>query len=424
MVTETGRSPEHRTPVEGSRSLGRVIGGAFDCRRPDSFRARPRGSRLRLAVTRAIQSAGLAISDLVGRVLGEVQTRLKPSMPHSSTTARTSVRRPGTDGAWRPGRAACAAPCRGGRRPWRGAAGTSRGSPRRSARPPGRRRPSRSRRAPPSRDITAVSRPRTSRWAGVCTSSTSDRPPSSSSASGRPPASVWAASRTLQHGRQGRRRSPARNDWISPSRWSRSQGGTAVNCVRCVSSCRQTHRRKSWGLDVEFALHVHDVRRDEQQPAAAVRAGGSSRVAGAKVSYWPRTRGDRNDSSMPSSTGPCAADGAEDRVARAVAAPLLHLLQQGLEDLPEPGDVRPDPAGTVDDQDGGVVGLLGGHTSEAPDVFTPGFGMAAKFRDDGPHLVAAHLGARPYEPGRGRHREVPVDHAGICADARHASTCT
>lgn len=120
--------------------------------------------------------------------------------------------------------------------------------------------------------------------------------------------------------------------------------------------------------------------------------------------------------------GDLAADGAEDRVARAAAAALLHLLQQRLEDLPEAGDVRPDPAGAVDDEDGGVVGLLGGQAGEAADVLLRGLGVAAEFRDDGPGLVAAHLGARPYEPGRGGHREIPVDHAGRCADARHSST--
>lgn len=62
-------------------------------------------------------------------------------------------------------------------------------------------------------------------------------------------------------------------------------------------------------VHVEFPLDVHDVRRDEQQAARAGLPGpgttgpaGSSRVAGANVSYWPSTRDARNDSSIPTST--------------------------------------------------------------------------------------------------------------------------
>lgn len=119
--------------------------------------------------------------------------------------------------------------------------------------------------------------------------------------------------------------------------------------------------------------------------------------------------------------GDLAADRAEDGAAGAGGASFLHLVEEGLEDLPEAGDVRPDPAGAVDDEDRGVVDVVRAHTGEAPDVFLRGLGMSAQLGDDGAGLVATHLRARPYEPGRGRHREIPVDHLGT-TDARHVST--
>ena len=201
-----------------------------------------------------------------------------------------------------------------------------------------------------------------------------------------------------------------RNDWISPSRWSRSQGTRGeLGAVRLLV---QAHPEPEVvGLHVEFALHVDDVRGDEQQPAAAVRA--RRQVAGGRgegLVLAEDPGGQERQQHAQLDAGDLAADGAEDGAAGGAAAPFLHLVQQRLEHLPEPGDVRPDPAGAVDDEDGGVVGGVGAHPGEAADVFLRGLRVPAQLRDDGPGLVAAHVGARPHEPGRGRHREIPVDH--------------
>lgn len=84
MVTEASCSSSIARLPMPLRSLGWVIGG------PISVPGPPEGQDSALRCTLATQSAGLAISALVGRVFGEVQTRLKPSMPTSSTTDRTN----------------------------------------------------------------------------------------------------------------------------------------------------------------------------------------------------------------------------------------------------------------------------------------------------------------------------------------------
>ena len=73
------------------------------------------------------------------------------------------------------------------------------------------------------------------------------------------------------------------------------------------------------------------------------------------------------------------------------------------------------------------TGRVRGHVPSGPirvkpaDVLLGGLGVPAQLRDDRTGLVPAHLRSRPHEPGRGRHREIPVDHLGT-TDARHAST--
>ena len=105
------------------------------------------------------------------------------------------------------------------------------------------------------------------------------------------------------------------------------------------------------------------------------------------------------------------------------AAALLHLLQQRLEDLPEARHVGLDPA-----RRGPRPGPGCPRTPcpriirvKRPDVLLGGLGVPAQLRDDRPGLVPADVRARPHEAGRGRHREIPVDHLGT-TDARHAST--
>ena len=77
---------------------------------------------------------------------------------------------------------------------------------------------------------------------------------------------------------------------ISAKRWSRIQG-TAVNCTRWVSSCRQTQSRKSAGSTSSS--------RSTWTTLGATR---SSRPFGSKKgSNWPSTRLDMKPSSPPTS---------------------------------------------------------------------------------------------------------------------------
>ncbi len=77
---------------------------------------------------------------------------------------------------------------------------------------------------------------------------------------------------------------------ISANRWSRIQG-TAVNCTRCVSSCRHTHSRKSAGSTCS-----------SRSTWTMFGATSSSRPWGAwKGSNWPSTLLARKPSSSPTS---------------------------------------------------------------------------------------------------------------------------
>lgn len=212
-----------------------------------------------------------------------------------------------------------------------------------------------------------------------------------------------------------------KKDWISPSRWSRSQG-TAVNCVRCVSSCRHTHRRKSWGSTSSSRstwTMFGATRRSLPPPFSPA---GSSLVAGAKVSYCPRTRDDRNDSSMPSST-PVTLPPTAPRTAPPGVVPRRSciLSSRGFRS-------SRNPATFARTQPGRSTTRMGvSWRSSVPIRVKPrtcsseAFACRLQLSDDLSGLVAAHLGARPHKPCRGRHREIPVDHLGT-TDARHAST--
>ena len=156
-------------------------------------------------------------------------------------------------------------------------------------------------------------------------------------------------------------------------------------------------------------------RRRDRGPA------GRSRVAGAKVSYWPRTREDRKDSSMPSSTPVTLPPTAPSTAPPGVLPRRSCILSSsGLRSLAEPGDVRPDPARAVDDEDGGVVRRSSPPIRVKPRTCSSeALACRRSSATTALRLVAAHLWARPYEPGRGRHREIPVDHLRT-TDARHA----
>ncbi|BAU84242.1 hypothetical telomeric sfiI 20 protein 3 [Streptomyces laurentii] len=81
-----------------------------------------------------------------------------------------------------------------------------------------------------------------------------------------------------------------------------AQPGTAVNWVRWVSSWRQTQRRKSRGVTSSSRSTWTMLGATSSSRPPPPAAAGRSRVAGAKVSYWPRMREARKDRSMPSST--------------------------------------------------------------------------------------------------------------------------
>lgn len=177
---------------------------------------------------------------------------------------------------------------------------------------------------------------------------------------------------------------------------------------------------------LQLALHVHDVRRDEQQPPALSRG---RQVPGGRCERLvlaQDTGGQERQQHAQLHAGDLAAHRAEHRAAGGRRAAVLHLGQQRLEHGPEPGDVRLDPAGPVHDEDRRVmrrlarrVGLC--HPREGADMGLGGLGVLAQLGDDRARLVPAHLRPRPHEPGRGRDREIPVDHLGP-TDARHEFT--
>ena len=108
--------------------------------------------------------------------------------------------------------------------------------------------------APPRRASSPRSAP-----SGSTPSRTRRRPP-------RPPP------RSRRPAPPGRRRWPRRRRAISPIKWSRSHG-TAVNCMRWVSSCRHDPEPEVVRVDAQLALGRDDVRRDQQQPAGRAVGG-------------------------------------------------------------------------------------------------------------------------------------------------------
>ncbi len=80
------------------------------------------------------------------------------------------------------------------------------------------------------------------------------------------------------------------NFWICPNMWSRIHG-TAVNCTRWVSSCRQTQSRKSCGSAWS-----------SRSTCTMLGATSSSRPSGSwNGSNWPSTFDARKPSTLPTS---------------------------------------------------------------------------------------------------------------------------
>ncbi len=269
-------------------------------------------------------------------------------------------------------------------------------------------------------------RPRISRCSGLWTRSTRERPPSSPSSSGRAPVRAWAASRrAFQHG--CRVDVGGAEEGLDLALEVVAQPGHAGELGAVGLFVEADPEAEVVGVDGELPLDVDDVRCDEEESAGPSGPVGSSPVAGAKVSYWPRTREARKDSSMPSSTPVTLPPTAPATAPPGCAgAAFGHFVEEGYEEFPEAGDVGADPAGAVDDEDGGVGGFVavGDHAGESADVFLGRLGVAPQLRDDLAGLVAADLGSWAYEAGRGRDGEIPVDHPvrSGTTDARHAST--
>ena len=150
-------------------------------------------------------------------------------------------------------------------------------------------------------------------------------------------------------------------------------------------------------VGLELALDVHDVRRDQQQPAV----GGVERVELAE-----HLRGEEAEHAADLGAGEPGADRGGEPGRRLLLGQLVDdRREQGRERV----GVRLHPGGPVDDQDrrGVVAGDQPGELADQP-------GRAVRARaqllDDGRGLVATH--ARPVagEPGADPDREVPVDH--------------
>ena len=251
---------------------------------------------------------------------------------------------------------------------------------------------------PSTRLMTACTRSSTSRWAGVCTSSS--RLPSPADRVRR---SRRSASRSRCQSADGSRSLAATNAASSPWTWSRSQGW-AVNWIRWVSSCRQTQSRKSCGSTPSACSDGHDVGGDQQQPARGAGAVGAGRdeelvlaedPAGQVGQQRPDLHAGHAAADRPGHAGGQAAargDRAHDR---------RHHLPEGRDVAPHPG--RPVHHGGRRDVGRRVQPGEGQH------VVLGLVGERAQVRDHGRRLLPAHLGAGLDQPVRGPDREVPVD---------------
>ena len=128
---------------------------------------------------------------------------------------------------------------------------------------------------PSNSDITAVSRSRISRCAGVCTSSTRLRP--SSGSSGARPARAGAGSdctasrQPLEHGRGVEVGLAEERLDLAVDVVAQPRHGGELGAVRLL--VQADPQPEVVRVHVEFPLDVDDVRGDEQQPSGAGLAG-------------------------------------------------------------------------------------------------------------------------------------------------------
>ncbi len=172
------------------------------------------------------------------------------------------------------------------------------------------------------------------------------------------------------------------NDFTSSRKCWRSHG-TAVNCVRWVTSCRQTQSRKSLGSTSSLPLGLDDVRRDQQQ-----LAGG----AGEHLVLAEHLAGQVGEDGAGLHAGRLGADQPGDAVRRCRAARCCSI--SGVDHLLEPGDVarRPSPCGPrpgpADDRAARCSPVY------SLDVLLSQVGQGAQLADHLGGLGERHLGAR------------------------------
>ena len=113
--------------------------------------------------------------------------------------------------------------------------------------------------------------------------------------------------------------------------------GTAVNCTRWVTSCRQTHSRKSPRVDLELPLDGDEVRGDEQQLSARPVE---------ELELAEHLAGQEAEHDADLHAGEPAADAA--RPTRPTGLSAASLSTSGVDDRAHPAGVGVDPGRTVD----------------------------------------------------------------------------
>ena len=202
----------------------------------------------------------------------------------------------------------------------------------------------------------------------------------------------------------GRGRSAPTSFSISPWMWSRIQG-TAVNCTRWVSSCRQTQSRKSVRVDAELALDVHDVGRDQQQPPAAGPPAGRRRTG--RTGRAPCRTGSRA-APPTSSAGDPEPTASVDRGRGAAASPGSFSTSGPMTCAKPSALAWTQPARSTTST--GAVRSSATRPVNSRTSAGRAVGAGPQLGDDRVGLGAGDRRARAGEPGADGDREVPVDH--------------
>ena len=189
---------------------------------------------------------------------------------------------------------------------------------------------------------------------------------------------------------------------ISDWRWSRSQG-TAVNCTRWVSSCRQTQSRKSLASTSSSRSAwtmlgaTSSSRPDRRRPSVV------------KGSNWPSTLPARKPSRAPTSRPVMREPTAAVMPPGSMPRRSCSLADDRGDEVVERVGVGLDPARAVDDEHRRGAGL-GDQPGELAHQRGGALGPGPQLGDGLVGLGPADDRTGPCQPGRGRDREVPVDH--------------